>query len=193
MGSAQDFGSVLQVAAEGAGIAWALSFIINAVAVAPLKAYYRIINPISLNISDEIQTEDYVSSRLFKPQNATLLIRNRSDTDMLGCSIIINGITDTNADNYPRLVSKFDLPAKRTRQVAVAYWTVREPPHTDDVSIGICSPPSGGFDSGLRISTNVIHQASLELRSPDMKSKTFNCRIWVDKTSRHLKATILNS
>lgn len=183
----QSYGPLVLTALAGAGAAWLAALVINLVVFAPFKAYRRLVAPLRITTANDPRAPGFLSNQKFTMQNATLLIENRSDRDVLDCSLRLLGIEDADEGQFPRLIGKFDIPAKGTRRVPVAYWTIRTPPYEDDAEIRIVEPPAGGFFSGVRPPSGADLRATLELDSPSLPIRRLSLRVWLDRSERRLR------
>lgn len=149
---------------------------------------YRLMKPLVVTATDDVRSPDFAFHEKVRGYNVTVVVSNRSVAHLRDCVAYVTNAPCSDGSVRPRFVEKFDLPPKCNKNIFIAYWFSRESPNLDDKDIGLTGPTSATFGGNVCRVPGPEAILHVKIEAPDVDSKDIRCRVWIDGTSRRLKA-----
>jgi hypothetical protein len=162
-----------------------IAFFINLFLVSPVKAY-RFMRPLVLAISGTARSPDFVFNETTRGYSSTVVVKNRSHSYLLDCTVHVVNLTRQDGSKFARFVEKFDLPPKSTKHIYFAHWFARETPNADDTGIRL-NGSIGGWGGNIFELSSEGEELLIKVELANVEAKYIRCRVWVDRKLRELR------
>jgi len=168
--------TTLHTVIGGIGLAWVIALLLNAVSLAPIKAW-RSIYPLSIKIAEKTQTPQMVQQTLQR-HTVSVIVKNRSPVQSLQCNVVVSSIEGANSNRTPWSIHTSNVPRSDEHRVDVANWFYNDGRQSDDIRI--FNEKQGPFAEASMLSfPQSGAEMCLSVRSPSLRDSTFWCRIRV--------------